>query len=80
MPVGRAFEVKGVAWDGGRGIASVDVSADGGRSWRSATLGTDYGRFSFRSFSQAFTPTRARRADGHGARDQPRRRDADDAS
>jgi DMSO/TMAO reductase YedYZ molybdopterin-dependent catalytic subunit len=57
VPVGRAFEVKGVAWDGGRGIATVDVSADGGRSWRSATLGTDHGRFSFRSFSQSFTPS-----------------------
>jgi hypothetical protein len=54
--VGRAFDVKGIAWDGGRGIANVDVSADGGRSWRSATLGTDHGRFSFRSFSQSFTP------------------------
>ncbi|HEX8012664.1 MAG TPA: hypothetical protein VF814_17295 [Casimicrobiaceae bacterium] len=57
VPVGGAFEVKGVAWDGGRGITAVDVSADGGRSWRSATLGTDYGRFSWRSFSQSFTPT-----------------------
>ena len=57
LPVGRAFEVKGIAWDGGRGIYGVDVSTDGGRSWRSATLGTDHGRFSFRSFSQAFTPT-----------------------
>ena len=57
VPVGRPFEVKGIAWDGGRGIAGVDVSADGGRSWRSATLGADRGRFSFRSFSQSFTPT-----------------------
>ena len=57
VPVGRAFDVKGIAWDGGRGIATVDVSADGGRSWRSATLGADHGRFSFRSFSQSFTPS-----------------------
>jgi DMSO/TMAO reductase YedYZ molybdopterin-dependent catalytic subunit len=57
VPVGRAFEIKGVAWDGGRGVTNVDVSADGGRSWRSASLGTDHGRFSFRSFSQSFTPT-----------------------
>jgi hypothetical protein len=57
IPVGRAFEIKGIAWDGGRGIVGVDVSADGGRSWRNSALGTDYGRFSFRSFSQAFTPT-----------------------
>jgi DMSO/TMAO reductase YedYZ molybdopterin-dependent catalytic subunit len=57
VAVGRAFEVKGMAWDGGRGIANVDVSLDGGRSWRSAALGTDYGRFAFRSFGQALTPT-----------------------
>jgi DMSO/TMAO reductase YedYZ molybdopterin-dependent catalytic subunit len=57
VPVGRPFEVKGIAWDGGRGIAGVDVSADAGRTWRSATLGADRGRFSFRSFSQSFTPT-----------------------
>jgi DMSO/TMAO reductase YedYZ molybdopterin-dependent catalytic subunit len=57
VAVGRPFEVKGMAWDGGRGIATVDVSADGGRSWRAATLGTDYGRFSFRGFSLLVTPT-----------------------
>jgi DMSO/TMAO reductase YedYZ molybdopterin-dependent catalytic subunit len=57
VAVGRAFDVRGVAWDGGRGIAGVDVSIDGGRSWRAATLGPDHGRFSFRSFSQSFTPT-----------------------
>jgi hypothetical protein len=57
VAVGRAFDVRGLAWDGGRGIAGVDVSIDGGRSWRAATLGPDHGRFSFRSFSQSFTPT-----------------------
>jgi sulfite dehydrogenase (cytochrome) subunit A len=61
VAVGRIFEVKGLAWDGGRGIANVDVSFDDGQSWRSAALGADYGRFSFRSFAQGFTPT------GHGA-------------
>jgi len=56
VSVGRPFDVKGVAWDGGRGIAQVDVSVDGGRSWRAATLGQDLGRFSFRSFAIAVTP------------------------
>ena len=56
--VGRAFVVKGIAWDGGRGIAGVEISADGGQSWRSASLGTDYGRFSFRGFSQPITPAK----------------------
>ena len=56
VPSGRAFEVKGIAWDGGYGIARVEVSADLGQSWRTAALGTDYGRFSFRPWSFAQTP------------------------
>jgi hypothetical protein len=42
VPSGRAFEVKGIAWDGGYGIARVEVSADLGQSWRTAALGTDF--------------------------------------
>ena len=48
---GRAIEVRGLAWDGGSGIARVDVSIDGGASWREAALGADLGRYSFREFS-----------------------------
>jgi DMSO/TMAO reductase YedYZ molybdopterin-dependent catalytic subunit len=59
LAVGRPFEVRGIAWDGGRGITKVDVSADGGKSWQAATLGPDLGRFSFRAFSLAVTPTAA---------------------
>jgi DMSO/TMAO reductase YedYZ molybdopterin-dependent catalytic subunit len=59
VAVGRAFDVRGVAWDGGRGISGVDVSADGGRTWVSAALGPDHGRFSFRGFSIALTPSAA---------------------
>jgi DMSO/TMAO reductase YedYZ molybdopterin-dependent catalytic subunit len=50
VPRGRPIAVKGVAWDGGKGIAKVEVSTDGA-SWRPATLGRDLGRFSFREFS-----------------------------
>jgi DMSO/TMAO reductase YedYZ molybdopterin-dependent catalytic subunit len=56
VPVGRPLEAKGVAWDGGYGIARVEVSADGGQTWRTATLGQDYGRFSFRLWSFVETP------------------------
>ena len=59
VAVGRAFDVRGIAWDGGRGIAGVDVSTDGGRTWTAAALGQDHGRFSFRSFSLAVTPAAA---------------------
>jgi hypothetical protein len=47
---GRPIEVRGLAWDGGSGIAEVDVSIDAGATWRPATLGKDLGRYSFREF------------------------------
>ncbi len=43
--------VSGLAWDGGYGIRSVDVSTDGGKTWASATLGQDLGRYAFRPWS-----------------------------
>jgi hypothetical protein len=43
--------VGGIAWDGGYGISSVDLSTDGGKSWSAATLGEDLGKFAFRTFS-----------------------------
>jgi DMSO/TMAO reductase YedYZ molybdopterin-dependent catalytic subunit len=48
---GQRVEVKGIAWDGGYGIRTVEVSTDGGRSWRTAELGQDLGRFSFRPWT-----------------------------
>ena len=51
--------VQGIAWDGGYGIQSVDVSIDGGKSWQSAALGEDTGRFSFRPWSLSFKPAAA---------------------
>jgi DMSO/TMAO reductase YedYZ molybdopterin-dependent catalytic subunit len=53
---GAQIDVKGVAWDGGYGIAGVDVSADAGGSWRPAELGPDLGRYSWRQWSYRFTP------------------------
>jgi hypothetical protein len=43
--------VSGMAWDGGYGIRTVQVSTDGGKNWASATLGQDLGRFAFRPWS-----------------------------
>lgn len=40
----------GWAWDGGSGIAAVEVSLDGGHSWRDAALGEDMGPYSWRGF------------------------------
>jgi len=43
--------VSGMAWDGGYGIRTVEVSTDGGKTWAAATLGQDLGRFAFRPWS-----------------------------
>jgi DMSO/TMAO reductase YedYZ molybdopterin-dependent catalytic subunit len=43
--------VSGLAWDGGYGISSVQVSTDGGKTWSAAKLGQDLGRFAFRPWS-----------------------------
>jgi DMSO/TMAO reductase YedYZ molybdopterin-dependent catalytic subunit len=56
---GEPVEVRGVAWDGGYGIARVEVSSDDGRSWQEADLGEDHGRFSFRQWSHRFSPPSA---------------------
>jgi DMSO/TMAO reductase YedYZ molybdopterin-dependent catalytic subunit len=52
--MGQMIDVQGVAWDGGFGIARVDVSADSGATWRPAALGPDSGRFAFRTWSHRF--------------------------
>src|SRR5437899_501841 len=56
VPRGKPIEVRGIAWDGGAGIAKVEVSADGS-NWAAARLGKDLGRFSFREFALP-VPTR----------------------
>jgi sulfite dehydrogenase len=47
---GRPLELRGIAFEGGTGIASVALSIDGGQSWRSTRLGDDLGRYSFREW------------------------------
>ncbi|MCO5130557.1 MAG: molybdopterin-dependent oxidoreductase [Xanthobacteraceae bacterium] len=42
--------LKGIAFDGGKGIKEVAVSADGGKSWQPATLGKNLGNYSFREW------------------------------
>src|SRR5215475_9341814 len=52
---GSPVAISGIAWDGGYGIRTVEVSADG-KTWVPATLGEDLGRFAFRTFSYRFLP------------------------
>ncbi|WP_424626096.1 molybdopterin-dependent oxidoreductase [Achromobacter marplatensis] len=56
---GQRVPVRGIAFDGGRGIRDVQFSADGGKTWRAASLGEDLGRYSFREWHADFTPEQA---------------------
>jgi sulfite dehydrogenase len=50
LPAGRDVELRGIAFDGGSGIRSVEVSTDHGASWGAAALGEDLGKYSFRGW------------------------------
>src|SRR5258708_3985950 len=56
VDAGRALLVRGIAFDGGYGIAQVLFSEDGGWAWREAELGKDIGKYSFREWTIPFTP------------------------
>ena len=77
LPAEKLMEIKGVAWDGGNGIAKVEVSTDGGGSWHQASLKEDYGRFSWRQWHQVFEPKHhgeyriMARATSHSGASQP---------
>ncbi len=77
LPNTKPIEIKGVAWDGGNGIARVEVSTDGGINWHQATLKQDYGRFSWRQWQWDFEPKRPgeyrimARATSHSGASQP---------
>ena len=49
--------VRGIAFGGDAGVAGVDLSSDGGKTWRAAKLGADEGKYSFRRWELAVTPT-----------------------
>jgi len=57
---GQRATISGIAWDGGYGIRSVEVSTDNGKTWVPATLGQDLGKYAFRTWSYGFVPVRGR--------------------
>ena len=56
VPANTPFELQGVAFDGGSGIRSVEVSTDGGATWRAARLDRDLGRYSWRRWRLRWQP------------------------
>lgn len=52
---GAVTLLKGFAFDGGKGIAEVSVSADDGKTWTAAKLGADLGNYSFREWQLPIT-------------------------
>jgi len=55
LKAGAPTVLKGIAFDGGKGIKEVTVSTDGGKTWEPAKLGTDLGKFSFREWQMPVT-------------------------
>jgi DMSO/TMAO reductase YedYZ molybdopterin-dependent catalytic subunit len=60
VSAGKASEIQGIAFDGGKGIAKVEVSTDGGSTWQPAALDADkLGNYSWRRFRYTWTPAAA---------------------
>ena len=47
----KTTKLKGIAFDGGRGIREVAVSINNGETWTPAKLGRDLGKYSFREWT-----------------------------
>ncbi|HEY3820090.1 MAG TPA: molybdopterin-dependent oxidoreductase [Polyangiaceae bacterium] len=78
---GTMVELQGVAWDGGTGIARVEVSFDGGGAWHDARLESDFGPFAWRRWRAVWMPeaagpatvlVRATSVSGERQEDEPR--------
>jgi sulfite dehydrogenase len=57
VTAGKVCEIQGIAFDGGKGIAKVEVSTDGGGKWQDATLdASNMGNYSWRRWRYNWTP------------------------
>ncbi|MGH7943174.1 MAG: molybdopterin-dependent oxidoreductase [Limisphaerales bacterium] len=56
IKAGKRIRVRGIAFDGGSGIETVEFSPDDGDTWTEGDLGKDYGNYSFREWTCHFTP------------------------
>ncbi|MNQ56629.1 TMAO/DMSO reductase [compost metagenome] len=57
--MGQPLSLQGIAFDGGSGIASVEISDDGGQHWLPAQLGENLGNYSFRQWQTTWHPRHA---------------------
>jgi sulfite dehydrogenase len=76
LRAGTPTTLKGIAFDGGKGIKQVAVSTDQGKTWAQARLGADLGKYSFREWQlpvrlAAGAHTLQVRATSHGGEEQP---------
>jgi DMSO/TMAO reductase YedYZ molybdopterin-dependent catalytic subunit len=60
IPAGDNVSLRGMAFDGGAGIAAVKLSIDGGQSWAAVELGPDLGRYAFRPWQARVSLKRGR--------------------
>ena len=51
VKAGAPVPLRGIAFGGDCGVATVDLSVDGGQSWQPAALGRDEGGYSFRQWT-----------------------------
>ena len=47
---GETITLRGIAFDGGGGISTVEISDDGGRHWQATTLSKSLGKYSFQEW------------------------------
>ncbi|WP_447755362.1 SorA family sulfite dehydrogenase catalytic subunit [Pseudomonas nicosulfuronedens] len=80
LPLGQEQALRGIAFDGGSGIHSVEISDDGGATWLPTRLGESLGNYSFREWRTEWRPrqrgvvqllVRARNAKGETQPAQP---------
>ena len=57
IKAGQETDIQGVAFDGGFGIAKVELSEDSGKTWKTAKLDPDLGKYSWRRWHYNFTPS-----------------------
>ncbi|MBA1433033.1 MAG: molybdopterin-dependent oxidoreductase [Epsilonproteobacteria bacterium] len=50
------LRIKGIAFDAGSGIKTVEISLDGGKTWESATLDKELSAYAFRFFTYNVKP------------------------